>query len=71
MPKNLLHGGGPADQAGLTKGDVIIEIAGQSIANIYDYTYALELLKVDVPVKVVYMRGGQRRETQLTPAGRR
>ena len=64
-------GGGPADQAGLMKGDVIVEIAGQSIANIYDYTYALELLKVDVPVKVVYMRAGQRRETQLTPAGRR
>jgi hypothetical protein len=64
-------GGGPADQAGLMKGDVIVEIAGQSIANIYDYTYALELLKVDQPVKVVYMRGGQRRETQLTPAARR
>ena len=49
-------GGGPAEQAGLQKGDVIVEIAGQSIANIYDYTYALELLKVDQPVKVVYMR---------------
>ena len=39
-------GGGPAEQAGLEKGDVIVEIAGQSIANIYDYTYALELLKI-------------------------
>ena len=29
------------------KGDVIVEIAGQTIANIYDYTYALELLKAD------------------------
>ena len=38
-------GGGPAEQAGLQKGDVIIEIAGQTIANIYDYTYALEVLK--------------------------
>jgi hypothetical protein len=64
-------GGGPAEQAGLAKGDVIIEIAGQSITNIYDYTYALELLKVDTPVKVVYMRNGQRRETTLTPAARR
>ena len=35
-------GGGPAEQAGLQKGDVIVEIAGQSITNIYDYTYALE-----------------------------
>ena len=64
-------GGGPAEQAGLQKGDVIVEIAGQSITNIYDYTYALEGLKVGVPAKVVYMRNGQRRETMLTPAARR
>ena len=63
--------GGPAEQAGLQKGDVIIEIAGQTIANIYDYTYALELLKIGEPVKVVYMRGSERRETTLTPAARR
>jgi S1-C subfamily serine protease len=53
------------------KGDIITEIAGQSIANIYDYTFALELLKADVPVKVVFTRNGDRREVQLTPAGRR
>ena len=64
-------GGGPAEQAGLQKGDVIIEIAGQTIANIYDYTYALELLKIGEPVKVVYIRGSERRETTLTPAARR
>ena len=64
-------GGGPAEQAGLTKGDVIIEIAGQSITNIYDYTYALELLKIGQPAKVIYMRGGEKRETTLTPAARK
>jgi Zn-dependent M28 family amino/carboxypeptidase len=64
-------GGGPAEQAGLQKGDVIIEIADQTIANIYDYTYALELLKIGEPVKVVYIRGSERRETTLTPAARR
>jgi Zn-dependent M28 family amino/carboxypeptidase len=64
-------GGGPAEQAGLQKGDVIIEIAGQSIANIYDYTYALELLKVGEAVKIVYMRGDERRETTLTPGARK
>jgi peptidase M28-like protein/PDZ domain-containing protein len=63
-------GGGPAEQAGLQKGDVIIEIAGQSITNIYDYTYALDLLKIGQAVKVVYMRGNDRRETMLTPAAR-
>lgn len=64
-------GGGPAELAGLTKGDVIVEIAGQSIANIYDYTYALELLRVNQPVKVIYLRNGERREAMLTPVARR
>ena len=64
-------GGGPAEQAGLAKGDVVVEIAGQSITNIYDYTYALELLKIGQPAKVVYMRGKERRETTLTPAARK
>lgn len=64
-------GGGPAEAAGLRKGDVITEIAGQSIANIYDYTYALEVLKIGEPAKVIYQRGGQRRETTLTPTARK
>jgi C-terminal processing protease CtpA/Prc len=64
-------GGGPAEQAGLHKGDIIVEIAGQTIANIYDYTYALELLKIGAPARVIYMRNGERRETTLTPAARR
>jgi hypothetical protein len=73
--KGLLLSGviaaGPAEQAGLDKGDVIVEIAGHTITNIYDYTYALDLLKVDVPAKVVYMRGNVRRETMLTPTARK
>ena len=64
-------GGGPAEQAGLQKGDVIVEIAGQTIANIYDYTYALDLLKIGQPAKLVYMRAGKRVETMLTPSARK
>lgn len=64
-------GGGPAEQAGLQKGDVIVEIAGQTIANIYDYTYALEVLKIGEPAKVVYLRNGEKKETTLTPAARK
>lgn len=64
-------GGGPAEQAGLQKGDVIVQIGEQTIANIYDYTYALEALKVGQPVKVAYMRGGERRETTMTPSARK
>jgi len=64
-------GGGPAEQAGLRKGDIIVEIAGQTITNIYDYTYALDVLKIGTPTKVIYMRDGQRSETMLTPAARK
>ncbi len=64
-------GGGPAEQAGLQKGDVVIQLGEQTIANIYDYTYALEALKVNQPVKVIYMRNGERRETTLTPGARK
>ena len=64
-------GGGPAEQAGLQKGDLIIEIAGQTIANIYDYTYALDVLKIGQPAKVVYLRQGTKHETMLTPAARK
>jgi S1-C subfamily serine protease len=64
-------GGGPAEQAGLRKGDLIVEIAGQTITNIYDYTYALEILKIGEPARVVYWRDGERRETTLIPAARR
>ena len=64
-------GGGPAEQAGLQKGDVIVEIAGQTIANIYDYTYALDVLKIGQPTKVIYLRNGERKETMLTPAARK
>ena len=62
-------GGGPAEQAGLMKGDIIVEIAGQTIANIYDYTYSLELLKVSQPVKIVYMRETEKRETTAHAGG--
>lgn len=63
-------GGGPAEAAGLQRGDVIIELSGQSIANIYDYTYALDLLKVGQPAAVVFMRDEERVETELVPEAR-
>ena len=62
--------GGPAEEAGLQQGDIIVEFAGTQITNIYDYTYALESVKIDVPIKVVYLRDGERRETTLTPRAR-
>ena len=61
---------GPAQVAGLQAGDVIIEVAGQEISNIYDYTYTLDFLKVGEPVVVVFLRNGDRIQTELIPEGR-
>lgn len=60
-------GGGPAEAAGLQGGDVIVGLAGQAVTNIYDYMYALDLLKVGEPSEVVFMRDGERMTTALIP----
>jgi len=62
--------GGPAAEAGLLAGDVIVEFAGQTISNIYDYTYALDAVKIDVPVEVVVLRSGERVTVTLIPRAR-
>ena len=61
---------GPAAKAGVKGGDVIIELAGRKIENIYDYTYAIEALKVGEEVKIVVTRGDMNLELQVTPASR-
>lgn len=69
----LLEGvmeGGPAEEAGLRAGDVIVEFAGKAITNVYDYTEALDAVKVDEPIRVVYLREGERFETTLVPRAR-
>ena len=62
--------GGPAARAGLEAGDIIVEMAGVAVGNIYDYMGALDLLKADEPAAVVFTRDGERRETQLVPVAR-
>jgi Tol biopolymer transport system component len=63
--------GSPAARAGLKGGDVIVEFAGRKIANIYDYTYALDAVKIGQPVEVVVMREGQRLPLKATPEARK
>ncbi len=62
--------GAPAEDAGLKTGDVIVELAGRKIENIYDYTFAIEALKVGEEVNVVVMRDGARVESKITPRSR-
>ena len=63
--------GGPAEEAGLRGGDLIVEFAGQKISNIYDYTYALDAVKIGVPVKVVFLRDGGKETVTMTPRARK
>jgi hypothetical protein len=66
-----VRGGSPAEKAGLQGGDVIVEFAGQKIANIYDYTYALDAVKIGQAIDIVVMRGGQRVSIKATPQARK
>lgn len=62
--------GGPAEQAGVQTGDVIIELAGRRVENIYDYTYALDGLKIGTTVEVRVLRDGKPVIFQVTPRPR-
>ena len=66
-----VRGGGPADKAGLKGGDVIVHFAGKDITNIYDYTYALDAVKVGKPVGIEVLRKGKRVKLSITPAARK
>jgi Zn-dependent M28 family amino/carboxypeptidase len=66
-----VRGGSPAEKAGLAGGDVIVEFAGQKIANIYDYTYALDAVKIGQPIQIKVLRKGEPVEISATPEARK
>ena len=66
-----VRGGGPAEKAGLKGGDIIVEFGGQQIKNIYDYTYAMDAVKIGKPVDVMVVRDGQRIKLTVTPEARK
>jgi Tol biopolymer transport system component len=66
-----VRGGSPAEKGGLKGGDVIVEFGAQKIANIYDYTYALDAVKIGQPVKMTVERDGKRVELSVTPEARK
>lgn len=60
----------PSHKAGIKPQDVIVELAGSKIENVYDYTDAIGALKVNETVKVVVLRKGERIELEITPESR-
>lgn len=62
--------GAPAEQAGIRGGDIIVELAGTKIENIYDYTAVIDRLKPGQAVIVKVKRADAIVELDLTPGSR-
>lgn len=62
--------GGPCDKAGVRGGDVIVGLAGKKIENIYDYTYAIEALKIGQEIEIIVQRKNRNIQLKLTPGSR-
>ncbi len=61
---------GPAEAAGVRGGDLIIEVGGKTIENLYDYTFALQGLRAGRPARIVILRDGERLEFEVLPSSR-
>jgi aminopeptidase YwaD len=61
-----VRAGSPADKGGLAAGDVIVELGGREVKDLYTYSDALYAHKPGEEVEVVYLRGGQRHTTKVT-----
>jgi Tol biopolymer transport system component len=62
--------GAPAEVAGLKGGDLIVELGDRTIENIYDYTYAIEELKVNEEISIKVLRDGETLSMKITPGSR-
>ena len=60
----------PAAKAGLLAKDIVIELAGRKVENVYDYTYAIEALKVGQETEIVVQRGSVTLRLKITPLSR-
>ncbi len=62
--------GGPAEAGGLKGGDIVLKLAGRPIGNIYDYSHAVDGLKIGQPVEMVVRRDGKELILTITPDAR-
>ena len=58
--------GGPADTAGMTRGDLLVELSGHEIRDIYDFMYVLRQSKPGEVTTAVVERSGERVELSVT-----
>ena len=58
--------GGPADNAGLRRGDIIFEVGDAAVNGIDDFIRLLDGTKIDDPQSLKFIRQGEVRETTIT-----
>jgi Tol biopolymer transport system component/Zn-dependent M28 family amino/carboxypeptidase len=71
-PGVLLAGvrpGSPAEQGGLRRGDLLVELAGKEIRDIHDFMYVLQRAKPGEKTTAVVVRGGERVPLEVTFGG--
>jgi len=61
---------GPAQEAGLAGGDVVVGLAGQELANIYDYVRTLNGLQPGEGTTITVRREGEELTLDITPGVR-
>ena len=61
---------GPAAVAGLQAGDVILELAGEAVTDVYVYTEILAGLEAGVTVEAIVRRGEETLSVTITPVER-
>lgn len=57
----------PAEKSGLKSGDIIVEVAGTKVENLYDYVYVLQALKPNEAVPMKVKRGESVQQMSVTP----
>lgn len=63
--------GSPAGKAGLRKGDVLVELGGRRVKDLYDFTYLLRERMPGEEVEVVVLRGSERLRRKVLLESRR
>jgi len=58
---------GPADDAGLQEGDVIIGIGGEEVFNVHELTQILHSSEIGEPLEIKYWRGDAEHTTTVIP----